>query len=180
MQIMTAARVGKKKKASGPTAWYIQQPKATLVVDELSYQQHANTRKHREKLGKMYPNKRKDSIPSEDERSKLVRKVASLRRRASRTRFSTMKGAVDDTLQAMREKGQSAREVIRVAPHKFVPVQESVPTPLLPNMSLGSGVYARSRQKRVNKFKRTNGERRRRQHLVISASAPSISRQPAQ
>ena len=36
MQTMTAARVGvKKKKASGATAWYIQQPKAMMVVDEL-------------------------------------------------------------------------------------------------------------------------------------------------
>ena len=175
MQIMTAARVSKKKKASGSTAWYIQQPKATLVVDELSFQQHAYTQKYREHMAIMYP--KKEQEPQEDERSKLVRKVANLRRRASRTRFSTMKGSVSETLTKMREKGQSAREVVRVAPHKFVPVQESVPTPLLPNTSLGSGVHARARQKRVNKWKRINsGESRRSHHLVISASAPKLGK----
>ena len=40
-QIMTAARVGRKKKAAGASAWYVKQPKATLVVDELSLHQHA-------------------------------------------------------------------------------------------------------------------------------------------
>ena len=76
----------------------------------------------------------------------------------------------------MRQKGRLARDAVRVAPHLFVPVQESVPTPLLPNMALGSGVSARARQTRVNQWRRISTERSRSQHLVVSASAPALHR----
>jgi hypothetical protein len=112
----------------------------------------------------------------EDERSRLVRKVALLRRRASRTKFSTMKGYVDETLNDVREKGRIARDVVRVAPHNFVPKEDAVPTPLLPNISLSSGIYALARRQRVNKWKRSSTEMTRSENLIISASAPALVR----
>ena len=174
-QIMTAARVGRKKKAAGASAWYVKQPKATLVVDELSLHQHAMYVKRNKSFTNL-ANKDNDfdGESREDERSKLVRKVANIRQRASRTKFTTLKGAVDANMDLMRNKGQAARELVRVAPHRFVPVLEAVPTPLLPNTSLGSGVKSRARQQRVNRWKRSSGTTRRQQHLVISASAPSL------
>lgn len=179
MTLLTAARVNKKKKkAAGATAWFIQQPKATLVVDELSYQ-HAMARKQREKM--LLNNQDKEQTEKniffkEDERSRLVRKVALLRRRASRTKFSTMKGYVDETLNDVREKGRIARDVVRVAPHNFVPKEDAVPTPLLPNISLSSGIYALARRQRVNKWKRSSTEMTRSENLIISASAPALVR----
>ena len=170
----------KKKKASGPTAWYVKQGKSTMVVDQFNY-----ARAWSEQQKKILSGRPLDAYAAasfgkksmrrvSSERSRLVQRVASLRKRASRTRFSTMEAEADKTIRLSIEKGKTQLGKVNAVSHEFVPVNEAIPTPLLPNKALSHGVKAKARQHRVNRFKRSLGEIRAEKRLVI---AGKMSRQ---
>ena len=102
------------------------------------------------------------------ERSRLVQRVALLRKRASRTRFSTIEAEAEKTIRNSVERGKIQLSKLNAVPHEFVPVNEAIPTPLLPNKALDNGVKAKVRQRRVNRYKRSLGERHREKRLVIA------------
>ncbi len=179
-RVLRLAPATKKKKASGPTAWYVKQGKSTMVVDQFNY-----ARAWSEQQKKILSGRPLDAYAAasfgkksmrrvSSERSRLVQRVASLRKRASRTRFSTMEAEADKTIRLSIEKGKTQLGKVNAVSHEFVPVNEAIPTPLLPNKALSHGVKAKARQHRVNRFKRSLGEIRAEKRLVI---AGKMSRQ---
>ena len=100
--------------------------------------------------------------------SRLVERVSLLRKKASRTRFSTVEAEADNTIRISAEKGKIQLGKLNVTPHEFIPMNEAIPTPLLPNKALNHGVRAKARQIRVNRYRRSLGEIRREKRLVIA------------
>jgi hypothetical protein len=181
-QVLRLAPVAKKKKASGPTEWYVKQGKSTMVVDQFNYARAWSDQQKKILSGRSLE---ADEVPSSgkkgtkmiaSERSRLVQRVALLRKRASRTRFSTIEAEADKTIRLSIEKGKSQLGKLNAVPHEFMPVNEAIPTPLLPNKALKHGVKAKARQHRVNRYKRSLGEIRREKRLVVAGKMSTQGR----
>ena len=173
-RMLRLAPVQHKKKAAGPTAWYVKQGKSTMIVDQFNYATAWSEQQKRILSGRGLQENPKSiremkSIKRvKSERSRLVQRVALLRKKASRTRFSTIEAEADNTIRISAEKGKNQLSKLNVVPHEFVPINEAIPTPLLPNKALNHGVRAKARQIRVNRYRRSLGEIRREKRLVIA------------
>merc|ERR1711871_1316958 len=136
--------------------WYIKQGKSTMVIDKFNYAQAWSEQQRKMLSGSLLDpgttghSQAKAMKRITSERSRLVKRVSLLRKRASRTRFSTMEAEADRTIRNSVERGKIQLRKLNAKPHEFVPVNEAIPTPLLPNKALEHGVKAKERQRRVN------------------------------